>query len=245
MDRRAQASECDPNSGYIPATPQNTRAITFNWARACSAYTLCGPVATHHGGGKFPYRPVIGDVCMSPNTGRYWLQLRVNTSDCRIGFCTTSAYPSNRSLEECELGDLPVSRSSKKSSGSVSSQKDESTSSHQTKKDSLSDATTVAYVDMQTSNVYVNGEKKKQLWRTFIAGSGALFSFVVDTKTGMIQLFVDKKYIGMAFDASAKLKGKRLVPCVGIGGFDMSNTSMGMGKLSASVSPACPFDALY
>ncbi|CCW66886.1 unnamed protein product [Phytomonas sp. Hart1] len=245
MDCSSQINECNPSSSYIPATPENTRPISFKWARACSTYTLSGPVATHRGGGKFSYRPVIGDVCLSPNTGRYWFQLRVNTSDCRIGFCTLSTYPDNRSLEECELGALPVSNRRRKPIRRLIFKNGESAALNKTKTDDHPDANIVAYVDMQTSNVYVNGEKKKQLWRMLIAGGGGLFSFVVDTKTGVIQLFVNGKYVGMAFDGRSKLKGKKIVPCVGIGGFDMSNASMGIRKLSAIISPACPFNALY
>lgn len=212
-------------SGYAPvmAADPTLHAVTFKWVRACPIYTLRGSSVTHSGGAQQMNRPVIGDLAMPPATGRYYYEVRVNTASFKIGLCTQGAYPTDKDLEACELGQqLPAAQQQQQ----------------QPKQ-------TVAVLDGETSRVFVNGKEVKQLWRLFIATCGALFSFVVDTDDGVVQLFVDKKYAGVVFDGSADLRGKTLYPCVGIAGLDTHNRSIGTGKQSAVVNEPHKFDCLY
>lgn len=207
--------------GYTPVAANDgaLHCVTFKWARACQAYSLQGQSAIHSGGGLYMNRPVLGDLAMPPGTGRYFYEVRVNSASCKLGVCTQGAYPTDKDLEACELGTLPQ---------------------HDPRNEQR-----VATIDGQTSRVYVNGKEVKHLWRLFVATCGALFSFVVDTDEGLVQLFVDKKYVGMVFDASAGLKGKTLYPCASLAGLDMHNRSIGTGNLTVSASPAHKFDCLY
>lgn len=103
----------------------------------------------------------------------------------------------------------------------------------------------VAYIDGQTSKVYLNGILIKHLWRLLVPAAGALFSFVVDTDEGVVQLFVDKKYAGLVFDLKANLKGRTLYPCVAIAGCDMHNRNIGQGNFCATISPPHRIDSVY
>lgn len=205
--------------GYAPitATDPALRPVTFTWARACGVYSLNGPTAVHAGGAQLMNRPVVGTLAMPPATGKYFYQVRIHSASSRVGVATASAYPDGE-LAACELGHLPPS---------------------------VGEAPVVAVLDGQTSRVLVNGQSVGHLWRLFVPSCGALFSFVVDTDTGVVQLFVDKKYAGIIFDASAGLMGKTLYPVVSIAGLDMHNRGIGSGNISAVVSPASKFDCLY
>lgn len=59
----------------------------FNWARSSNLYKLDGGAAVYNAGGNLQYRPVVGDLAMAPNTGRYFYEIRVNCDNTRVGIC--------------------------------------------------------------------------------------------------------------------------------------------------------------
>ncbi|EPY30231.1 hypothetical protein STCU_00575 [Strigomonas culicis] len=221
---------------YLPVTASTVRSVTFKWTRASPIYKLDGAKATHRGGSVHPYAPVIGNLELRPNTGKYYFEYRVNTDNCRIGFCSDTVYGAGEVLggEFGAAADL-----TSPSVASVPSYLQQIGAVPRPGRER------VAHFEVQTSKSYVSQNFHKHLWRLFVAGSGALFSFVVDTDEGVVQLFVDKVYQGVVFDGSAGLKGSTLYPCVGISGCDIHNRSIGEGFQSVVVSPAHPFDCIY
>ncbi|KPI88535.1 hypothetical protein ABL78_2347 [Leptomonas seymouri] len=243
--RRSTFREAAPSIAYVPATADTVKSVTFEWAHACSIYTIKGASVWHKGGGELPYRPVLGNLPMQPNTGKYLLSYRINNDNSRAGFCTESVYNSPEKLREHEFGKT------------VETDLDSSTSLEEEDASQPSYLQSIgavpappsrpweAYIDLQTSKVYVNGKEVKQLWRLFVPTCGGLFTFVVDTFLGAVQLFVDGKYEGMMLEENTGLKGKTIFPCVGISGCDMANRSIGSGYMGAFVEPASPFNCLY
>ncbi|CAD2214459.1 hypothetical protein AGDE_11459 [Angomonas deanei] len=221
---------------YLPVG-KDVKCHTFHWTRANPIYKLEGTVATHRGGGEKPYTAVIGDLELLPNTGKHYFEYRINTDNCRIGFCTSSAYGTGKELNDREFGTVPPKADSTPNTptylqtiGAVAPPEKSSVA---------------AYMEVQTAKAYVNGQFKKQLWRLFVASSGATFGFVVDTNLGVVQLFVDKVYQGLLFDESCNLKGVRLCPCVGIAGMDMHNRNIGECNLNVKVHDVKTFDGVY
>ncbi|ORC85192.1 uncharacterized protein TM35_000371650 [Trypanosoma theileri] len=201
---------------------QSVTSVTFQWARAGNTYTLQGNQVLHKGGGVAPYRPVIGDLAISPGRGKLFYEIRTNTDGCKIGLCTEEAFHTEVELQDVELG--------KKYIPSEPS-------------DKLPPNPNCWVFNCQTSTVEVNGEEKKKLWRLFVPVSGARFGFLVNTDEGIVQLYVNDEYQGILFDSSLGLKGKTLFPCIGLAGMDMNNRNIGFGNKSATVSPVKRFPA--
>ncbi|KAH9588623.1 hypothetical protein LSM04_002499 [Trypanosoma melophagium] len=201
---------------------QDVTSVTFQWARAGDTYVLQGERVVHKGGGVSPYRPVIGDLEMSPGGGKLFYEIRTNTDDCKIGVCTAEAFLAEEELQDVELG--------KKYTPSQPS-------------DKLPPSPNCWVFNCQTSTVEVNGEEQRKLWRLFVPVSGARFGFLVNTDEGIVQLYVNDEYQGVLFDSSLDLKGKTLFPCIGLGGMDMHNRNIGFGIKSATVSPVKRFPA--
>lgn len=243
--RRTTLREVIPSIAYVPATANTVKSVTFEWARACPIYTIKGAGVWHKGGGELPYRPVLGNLAMQPNTGKYFFSYRINTDNSRVGFCTSAVYGTAEELREHEFGKT------------VTVDADASTSLVEGEASQPSYLQAIgavpappskpweAYIDLQTSKVYVNGQQVKHLWRLFVPTCGGVVSFVVDTDFGAVQLFVDGKYEGMMLEESSGVKGKTIYPCVGISGFDMANRSIASGYMGAFVEPAHPFNCIY
>ncbi|KEG09467.1 hypothetical protein DQ04_05171030 [Trypanosoma grayi] len=195
-------------------------SVTFQWARAGKMYTLQGSRVVHHGGGESPYRPVVGDLKMAPDQGKFFYEIRTNNDNCKLGVCVADAFQTDNELRNVELG----------------TRYDPST------RNKLPSPTKCWVLNCQTSAVEVNGEERKRLWRLFVPVSGARFGFLVDTNTGVVQLYVNDEYQGILFDETLELKGKALCPCIGLAGMDMNNRNIGAGNKSACVSLAkrCP-----
>ncbi|GET93365.1 hypothetical protein, conserved [Leishmania tarentolae] len=232
-------------SPYVPVTPTSVKSVSFDWAQACPIYVIKGNSVWHKGGGALPYRPVIGDLAMRPNTGKYFFSYRLNTDSSRVGFCTNCVYVTEEDLREKEFGKAvamdtetsesqadvrPTQPSFLQTIGAVPMQ---------------SNKRWEAYMDLQTSKVFVNGVEKHEFWRLFVPVSGGVASFVVDTDAGAVQLFMERKYVGMMLDEKSGLKGKIVYPCVGISGYDMANRSIQSGYMGAFVEPIHRFDGLY
>lgn len=231
-------------SAYVPVTAEAVQNTSFRWKQACSVYSIQGSQVSHRGGGKQPYRPVIGDLIMRPGTGKYFFSYRVNTDNCRVGFCTENVY------SEDALTDLEFGRGVTTGTTDLCSPRD----TEGAQPSYLQRIGAVPpppgkpwemYIDLQTSRIYVNGVEKKQLWRLFTPTCGGLLSFVVDTDTGAVQLFVDGQYVGMMVSDEYGMKGKTIVPAVGLSGYDMANRSISPGYMAATVSPAEKFNCLY
>ncbi|CAJ1012773.1 hypothetical protein Q4I28_008086 [Leishmania naiffi] len=236
----------DPaSSAYVPTTPKSVKSVTFEWCQACPIYTIKGNSAWHNGGGELPYRPVIGDLAMRPNTGKYFFSYRINTDNARVGFCTGCTYASEEELQNVEFGKAVALDA--EMSESLLDQGPAQPSFLQT----IGAVPTPpskrweAYMDLQTSKVFVNGVDTHKLWRLFVPVCGGSVSFVVDTDAGAVQMFMDNKYVGMMLGPQSGLKGKTVCPCVGISGLDMANRSIGSGYMGAFVEPAHPFACLY
>lgn len=228
---------------YLPVT-RDVRCVHFKWARACHVYHLHDSSVTHKGGGVMPYRPVIGDLAMAPQTGKFYFEIKVNTDNCRIGLCTGSTYSSARSLEECELGSMAPFGDANDTAVDSDDQNDTSYA-ESNRSTSLIETPHVVHLEVHSSRVFVNGQEVKQLWRLFVPTAGGLFGFVVDTEEGVVQLFFNKKYAGTVFDPSAKLKGLTLYPCVGFAGSDTNNRNIGSGIFGATISRPQRFDGMY
>lgn len=240
---RRQSGNTDSNA-YRPVLAQDVRCVSFKWVRCGSAYGVRASSVQHKGGGRPPHRPVIGDLVMQPKTGKYYYEIRINSDNCRIGLCTENAFATDEALESSEFGKVRPPKGSLSPGSSISFQ--------QTYLESIGAASgaaeqqvVVAAFHGQTSKVIVNGEERKQLWRTLIPASGALFSFVVDTDEGVAQLFINKLYAGLVFDSRCNLKGKTLYPCCSLGGLEEANRSIPKGSFGAVVSPPHKFDCLY
>ncbi|KAL7695914.1 hypothetical protein N2W54_007297 [Lotmaria passim] len=243
--RRFTVKEATPSTAYVPATASTVKSVTFEWVRACSIYTINGTSVWHKGGGELPYRPVLGNLAMQPSTGKYFFSYRINTDNSRVGFCTSSVYNSPEELRDHEFGKTVPAHAER--SVSIT----DSDASHPSYLQSIGAVPAPpsrpweAYIDLQTSKVYVNGQEVKQLWRLFVPTCGGVVSFVVDTDAGAVQFFVDGKYEGMMLEESSGLKGKTVYPCVGISGFDMANRSIATGYMGAFVEPVQPFHCIY
>lgn len=234
-----------PAAAYVPATADSVKSVTFEWTRACAVYTIKGASVWHKGGGEFPYRPVVGGLAIQPSTGKYFFSYRINTDNSRVGFCTSSVYSSPEDLREREFGKtvgLNVGRNASLA---------ECEASQPSYLQSIGAVPAPpskpweAYIDLQTSKVYVNGREVKHLWRLFVPSCGGVVSFVVDTDVGAVQLFVDGKYEGMMLEEGCGLNGKIVYPCVGISGSDIANRSISTGYMGAFVEPSHPFNCLY
>ncbi|KAK7196189.1 hypothetical protein NESM_000554100 [Novymonas esmeraldas] len=244
--RKSIAAEKDTAaSAYVPATPECVKSVTFEWSRACSVYTIKGNSVWHKGGGELPYRPVIGDLALRPNTGKYFFSYRINTDNSRVGFCTGRVYANDEELRSLEFGKAVTTDS--EASASLLDQDAAQPSFLQT----IGAIPTPlgkrweAYMDLQTSRVFVNGVETHKFWRLFVPSCGGVASFVVDTDAGAVQMFMDNKYVGMILDERSGLKGKTVYPCVGISGYDMANRSIASGYMGAFVEPAHPFGCFY
>lgn len=221
------------SSIYRPVLAQDVRCVSFKWARLGSMYNARA-ASVNHKGGK-PHCPVIGDLAMLPQTGKYYYEIRINSDNCRIGLCTDNALDTEECLETTELGMIAAKGQTPKKQSSYLESIGAVTAT---------DAV-VAVLHGQTSYVVVNGVVTKQLWRSCIPSSGALFSFVVDTEEGVAQLFINKFYAGLVFDSKCNLKGRALFPCISLGGLYESARSMPNGYASAVVSPPHKFDCYY
>ncbi|KAG5464122.1 hypothetical protein LSCM1_00302 [Leishmania martiniquensis] len=231
-------------SAYVPATPDSVKSVTFEWVRACPIYTIEGSSVWHKGGGELPYRPVIGDLAMRPGTGKYFFSYRINTDNSRVGFCTACVYVRDEDLRDVEFGKA-VTPSAE---ASVSLEQDLAQPSFL---QTIGAVPTPlgkpweAYMDLQTSKVFVKGVETHHLWRLLVPICGGIVSFVVDTDAGAVQMFMNGKYAGMMLETQSGLKGQTVYPCVGISGYDMANRSIGEGYMGAFVEPVHPFDCLY
>lgn len=247
------ASSSKTNSIYRPFFAQDLRCVSFKWVRGGSAYTIRGSNLQHkgEGGSGVPgayHGPVIGDLLLSPQTGKFYYDIRINCDNFRVGVCSENAFTIEDSLETAELGKvMEEPASSNHSKGVREGDCKEGNYAMVERPENLDGEvqSVVAVFHGQTSKVVVNGLERKQLWRTIIPASGALLSFVVDTDEGVVQLFVDKKYAGLVFDPKCNLKGKSLVPCCSLGGLDESNRSLAKGCFHAIVSPPHKFDCVY
>ncbi|KPA81250.1 hypothetical protein ABB37_03667 [Leptomonas pyrrhocoris] len=247
LARRSTVRDVVASIAYVPATAESVKSVTFEWARACSIYTIQGANVWHQGGGELPYRPVLGSLAMQPNTGKHFFSYRINTDNSRAGFCTSTVYNTPESFRENEFGktlgaDLDDSASCAEDTDEVPQPSFLQTIGAVPIRPS---SPWEAYIDLQTSKVYVNGRCVKHLWRLFVPTCGGVLSFVVDTELGAVQLFVDGKYEGMMLDESTGLKGKTVYPCIGISGQDVSNRSIGTGYMGAFVEPSHPFNCIY
>ncbi|CBZ26137.1 conserved hypothetical protein [Leishmania mexicana MHOM/GT/2001/U1103] len=232
-------------SPYVPATPTSVTSVTFDWAHACPIYTIKGNSVWHKGGGELPYRPVIGDLAMRPNTGKYLFSYRINTDNSRVGFCTSCVYTNDEDLQNIEFGKAVA----------MDAERSEPLLDQNLAQPSFLQAIGAvptppskpweAYMDLQTSKVFVNGVEKHSFWRLFVPISGGVASFVVDTNAGAVQMFMNGKYVGMMLDEQSGLKGNTVYPCVGISGCDMANRSIESGCMGAFVEPAHAFECLY
>lgn len=81
--------------------PKDVHAVSFSWARSSALYTIAGSDVTYNAGGTELYRPVVGDLAMRPNTGKYFYEFRVNCDNTRVGICTE-----NVALDG-EMGKIP------------------------------------------------------------------------------------------------------------------------------------------
>lgn len=233
------------SNAYRPVLAQDVRCVSFKWARCCSAYAVRASSVLHKGGGRASHRPVIGELPIPPQTGKYYFEIRINSDNCRVGFCTENAFPTEESLENCEFGKLLPPKGPAGTRGNSTDMQQTSFLESVGAAAGAGDQIVTAAFHGQTSKVIVNGEEKKHLWRTCIPASGGLFSFVVDTDEGVVQMFLNKLYAGLVFDARCGLKGKKLYPCCSIGGLEESNRSLPKGCFGALVSPPHKFDCLY
>eukprot|EP01062_Namystynia_karyoxenos_P058332 TRINITY_DN49893_c0_g1_i1.p2 TRINITY_DN49893_c0_g1~~TRINITY_DN49893_c0_g1_i1.p2 ORF type:complete len:244 (+),score=96.10 TRINITY_DN49893_c0_g1_i1:98-733(+) len=71
---------------------------------------------------------------------------------------------------------------------------------------------------------------QRRLWRLVVPICGGRFGCLLDTKHGTLQLFFNGEYQGMAFDENSGLKGKAVVPAVGLAGIEDNNRSIGHGQ---------------
>lgn len=245
QNRPSTVKAAAPSLAYVPATPDSVKSVTFEWTRACPVYTIKGASVWHKGGGELPYRPVLGSLALQPASGKYFFSYRINTDNSRVGFCTAAVYTSPEELREREFGKtvaaLPVRNASLAEPEGTQPSYLQSIGAVPAPPSKPWEA----YIDLQTSKVYVNGSEVKHLWRLFVPTCGAVFAFVVDTDAGVVQLFVDGKYEGIMLEQGCGLKGKIVYPCVGISGFDMSNRSISTGYMGAFVEPSHPFNCLY
>lgn len=237
------------NNIYYPVLAQDVRTSSFKWARGGSAYTILGANLQHKGDGGSGapgafHGPAIGDLVMSPHTGKFFYEIRINCDNFRVGVCSENAFTIEDSLETAELGGVgPLSNPGGDNERAFSSDNYAMVESPDKNNDEVESV--VAVFHGQTSKVVVNGKELKQMWRTVIPAAGILLSFMVDTDFGVVQLFVDKKYAGLLFDPSCNLKDKTLVPCCSLGGLEENNRFLPKGHCCAIVSPPHKFDCLY
>ncbi|KAG5490167.1 hypothetical protein JKF63_00286 [Porcisia hertigi] len=232
-------------SPYAPATPESVKSVSFEWNRACDIYTIEGNSVRHKGGGELPYRPVIGSLAMQPNTGKYFFSYRVNTDNCRIGFCSNSVYATDHELRDLEFGKgVLLNKGTRESLQDQDAQQQSFLQTIGAVPLPLG-RRWEACMDLQTSKVFVNGAETHKFWRLFVPTCGGVASFVVDTNAGAVQMFMDGKYVGMVVDEQSGMKGNTVYPCVGISGCDMANRSIAKGYMGAFVDPPHLFDCLY
>eukprot|EP00796_Vickermania_ingenoplastis_P005221 gene5221-3738_t len=241
--RMRQGGQNSTNA-YRPVMAQDVRCVSFKWIRYGSAYGVRASTVMHKGIDR-PHRPVIGDLSMQPQTGKYYYEIRINSDNCRVGVCTENAFSSEESLETAEFGRIRPVRGTNSAASSMANLHQSYLESIGAAPSSSTDVPVTAAFHGQTSKVVVNGEEVKQLWRSVIPASGALYSFVVDTDEGVVQLFINKLYAGLVFDGKCNLKGKTLFPICSIGGLEASNRSLPKGSFGAIVSPPHKFDCLY
>lgn len=234
---------------YCPVLAQDVRSSSFKWVRGGSAYTIRGANLQHKGDGGSGapgayHGPVIGDLVMSPHSGKFFYEIRINCENFRVGVCSENAFTVEGSLETTELGAVgPLPNAGDDSERALTSGNYAMVDSTDNPDEAVESV--VAIFHGQGSKVVVNGKELKQLWRTVIPAAGVLLSFIVDTDFGVVQLFVDKKYAGLLFDPSCNLKGKSLVPCCSLGGLEENNRFLPKGHCCAVVSPPHKFDCLY
>lgn len=67
--------------------------VAFNWGKQGSdnLYELTGNTARFKEGSDKYYRPVLGDLELKPNTGRFFWEMLINGENMRIGVCTAEA----------------------------------------------------------------------------------------------------------------------------------------------------------
>lgn len=80
---------------------------------------------------------------------------------------------------------------------------------------------------------------QRRLWRLVVPISGGRFGCLLDTKHGTLQLFFNGEYQGMAFDESSGIKGKSVVPAVGLAGVEDNNRAIGTGQKYCRVIDGC------
>lgn len=227
--RMRRGNTSTSNNVYRPVLAQEVRCVFFKWNRFGSSYNVRASSVKHKGVGFKPHLPVVGDLAMAPQTGKYFFEIQVTSDNCRIGVCTESAFAKDESLEK-EFSPVVKVDPSRNALGMEGEEKEEPI---------------VVALNCQTSMVVLNGKEQKQLWRVVTPAAGSLFSFVVDTDEGVVQLFINKLYAGLVFDTSCKLRGKTLYPCCSLGGLEENNRGLPKGCSSAVVSPPHKFDCLY
>lgn len=67
---------------------KDLQAATFQWERAGDLYDINGPQFAYKAGGAAQYRPVVGNLALKPNTGKYFYEFSVNCDNTRVGICT-------------------------------------------------------------------------------------------------------------------------------------------------------------
>lgn len=94
----------------------------------------------------------------------------------------------------------------------------------------------IACIDLQNGACLQEKTERKRLWRLVIPVSGSRFGFLYDTDSGTMQFYVNSEFAGTAFNESFGLKGKTVLPCVGIAGVELHNRNIGVGQKRAVVT---------
>ena len=65
--------------------------ITFRWAKASNLYEISDNKVAYKAGGQLQHRPVVGDLALKPNTGKYFWEVYVNCDNSRVGLAFDDA----------------------------------------------------------------------------------------------------------------------------------------------------------
>jgi hypothetical protein len=176
--------------------PKDINPSSFLWAKASPAYELAGKTASFKAGGQDRHRPVVGDLAMPPNTGKYFYEIYLNCDNSRVGLAFDDVNL------DAELGKDP----------------------------------SAIAVNLQTGAVECGGVEKKRLWRLVTPVSGGHFGFVYDSSAGTLQLYLNEEFHGTAVHEAFNVKGRTVYPCVALGGVELHNRDIGVGKKVAIIS---------
>ncbi|KAG8348067.1 hypothetical protein TRVL_01117 [Trypanosoma vivax] len=195
-------------------------SVTFTWKRAAHVYAVNGAEVIYRGD-TGPYLPVIGDLNMPPDSGKYFYEIRTNCFTCKVGVCAVDTFPEDVELQSVELGGPPT----------VSGRNSTQPNLHH-----------CLLFNCQSSMVELNGSEVKSLWKLFVPTSGARFGFLVDTNEGIVKLYVNDVYGGIIADPTTGLKGVTLCPCIALVEVALNNAIVEGGRLGAFVSPPRKLD---